>query len=92
MELLQSLGPLPMFILMFFVLYIVLIRPQIKEQKNRDAMLTNLIKGDKIISKGGIVGKIKEIQGKNKEFLIIDNETGSKIKILRAFVNSKVEK
>jgi len=91
MEILQSLGPLPMFILMFFILYLLLIRPQMKEQKNRQSMLSNLSKNDKIVTRGGIVGKIQDFQGKNKEYIILDNETGSKIKILKSYISSKID-
>ena len=89
---LQSLGALPMFILMFIILYFVLIRPQIKEQKDRDAMLLNLKKNDRVLTRGGIVGTILEFQGKDREYAIIDNDTGSKIKILKRYVVSLIEK
>ena len=52
-------SPLPMFILMFIVLYFVLIRPQIKEQKNTQAMIDNIKKDDRVITKGGMIGKMK---------------------------------
>lgn len=89
---LQSLGALPMFLLMFVILYFVLIRPQMKEQKDRDSMITNLKKDDRVITRGGIVGKIVEFQGKNNEYAILDNDTGSKIKILKRYVVSLIEK
>ena len=89
---LQSLGALPMFLLMFVILYFVLIRPQMKEQKDRDSMITNQIKDDRVITRGGIVGKIVEFQGKNNEYAILDNDTGSKIKILKRYVVSLIEK
>tara|TARA_Y100001970_G_C13681510_1_gene577969 strand:+ start:52 stop:345 length:294 start_codon:yes stop_codon:yes gene_type:complete len=89
---LQSLGALPMFLLMFLILYFVLIRPQIKEQKDRDNMLSDLKKNDRVVTRGGIVGKIIEFQGKNNEYTILDNETGSKIKILKKYIVSLIEK
>ena len=89
---LQSLGALPMFLLMFIILYFVLIRPQMKEQKDKDSMITNLKKDDRVITRGGIVGKILEFQGKNNEYAILDNDTGSKIKILKRYVVSLIEK
>ena len=89
---LQSLGALPMFLLMFVILYFVLIRPQMKEQKDRDSIITNLKKNDRVITRGGIVGKIVEFQGKNNEYAILDNDTGSKIKILKRYVVSLIEK
>ena len=89
---LQSLGALPIFLLMFVILYFVLIRPQMKEQKDKDSMITNLKKDDRVITRGGIVGKIVEFQGKNNEYAILDNDTGSKIKILKRYVVSLIEK
>ena len=89
---LQSLGALPMFLLMFVILYFVLIRPQIRDQKDKDSMITNLKKDDRVITRGGIVGKIVEFQGKNNEYAILDNDTGSKIKILKRYVVSLIEK
>ena len=85
-------SPFPMFILMFFVLYFVLIRPQIKDQKNSQNMIENLKKNDRVVTKGGIVGKIADFQGKNNEYIIIDNETGSRIKLFKSSVVSLIEK
>lgn len=49
------------FILMFVVFYFLLIRPQQKKQKQRNAMLNQLKKGDKIVTIGGLHGTIAEI-------------------------------
>ncbi|KPV56752.1 MULTISPECIES: preprotein translocase subunit YajC [Paenibacillus] len=51
-------GPL---VLMFVVLYFLLIRPQQKRQKTRNMMLSNLKKGDKIVTIGGLHGTILEL-------------------------------
>ena len=51
------------FVLIFFVMYFFLIRPQNKKQNEHKEMLESLKKGDKIITRGGIVAKIIEIQG-----------------------------
>lgn len=55
---LMSYGPL---LLMFVVLYLLLIRPQQKRQKQRNLMLGNLKKGDKVVTIGGMIGTIVEI-------------------------------
>ena len=91
-NILAALGALPMFLLMFLVLYLLLIRPQIKEQKAKDLMIENLEKDSRIVTRGGIVGKIIEFQGKDNKYIIIDNENGSKIKILKSAVSSLIEK
>jgi len=49
------------FVLMFVVFYFLLIRPQQKKQKQRNAMLHQLKKGDKIVTIGGLHGTILEI-------------------------------
>ena len=45
-------------ILIFVVFYFLLIRPQQKKEKNRKAMLSNLKKGDKVVSSGGLQGVV----------------------------------
>jgi preprotein translocase subunit YajC len=49
------------FILMFAVFYFLLIRPQQKRQKQRNEMLNNLKKGDKVVTIGGLHGTIAEL-------------------------------
>ncbi|AQS55217.1 MAG: preprotein translocase subunit YajC [Novibacillus thermophilus] len=57
-NLLTSLLPL---ILIFAIFYFLLIRPQQKRQKERNAMLQALKKGDKVITIGGIHGTIVDL-------------------------------
>ena len=49
------------FILMFAVLYFLLIRPQQKKAKVRNSMLSQLKKGDKVVTIGGLHGTIQEL-------------------------------
>lgn len=49
------------FILMFAVFYFLLIRPQQKKQKQRNSLLSQLKKGDKISTVGGLHGTIVEL-------------------------------
>lgn len=49
------------FVLMFVIFYFLLIRPQQKKQKTRNAMLSALKKGDKVVTIGGLHGTIVEI-------------------------------
>lgn len=49
------------FLLMFVVFYFLLIRPQQKKSKNRNAMLRALSKGDKVTTIGGLHGTVAEI-------------------------------
>lgn len=57
-DLMSSLtGMLPL-VLMFVVLYFVMIRPQMKRQKEHRAMIDALAKGDEIATAGGVLGKV----------------------------------
>jgi preprotein translocase subunit YajC len=55
---LLSLLPL---VLMFVVLYFIMIRPQMKRQKEHKAMLDALAKGDEVVVGGGVIGRISRL-------------------------------
>ena len=78
------------FVLIFFVMYFFLIRPQNQKQNEHQEMLKSLKKGDKIITRGGIIAKIFEVQGKEDEYLLIDCENNNKLKIMRSFISAKI--
>jgi preprotein translocase subunit YajC len=46
---------------MFVVLYFVMIRPQMKRQKEHKAMIDALAKGDEIATAGGLLGKVTKL-------------------------------
>ena len=65
----QPSGPLgqfgffPVLILIFIVFYFLIIQPQRKQEKERQDMLASLKRGDKVLTSGGIHGKIVDIKG-----------------------------
>lgn len=75
-------GMLPL-ILMFVVLYFVMIRPQMKKQKEHKAMVDALAKGDEVVTVGGMLGKISKI-GDN--YLGLEVANGVDIQIQRSAV------
>ena len=48
-------------VLMFVVLYFVMIRPQMKRQKEHKAMIEALTKGDEVVTAGGILGTVSKV-------------------------------
>lgn len=81
-------GPLaflPM-VLMFAIIYFLLIRPQMKRRKTQSAMLTTLKKGDQVITRGGIYGKIEAFKGKENSRVILDVGKGAKLTVARAYI------
>ena len=56
-----SLGSMPPLLLMFVVLYFVMIRPQMKRQKEHKAMIDALQKGDEVVVGGGLIGRVAKL-------------------------------
>ena len=61
------------FVLLIAVFYLFMIRPQQKKQKELRAYRDSLQKGDKIITTGGIYGKVYEVKEQNKIVLEISD-------------------
>jgi preprotein translocase subunit YajC len=68
-------------ILLIAVMYIFFFLPQIKKQKKQKSYLAELKKGDRIVTTGGIHGKIVELKDLT---VIVDTGGGQKLKINRA--------
>jgi preprotein translocase subunit YajC len=49
----------------FLIFYVLLIRPQQKQQREHDEMLKNLKSGDKILTSGGLYGTIVGLRGES---------------------------
>jgi preprotein translocase subunit YajC len=54
-------GMLPI-ILMFVILYFLMIRPQMKRQKEHRNLIAALAKGDEVVTAGGILGRVSKVQ------------------------------
>jgi preprotein translocase subunit YajC len=48
-------------VLMFVVLYFIMIRPQMKKQKEHKAMIDALAKGDEVVIAGGVLGRVAKL-------------------------------
>ena len=48
-------------VLMFVVLYFIMIRPQMKRQKEHKAMIEAIAKGDEVVTAGGMLGKVNKL-------------------------------
>jgi preprotein translocase subunit YajC len=75
-------GMLPL-VLMFVVLYFVMIRPQMKRQKEHRSMVEALAKGDEVATSGGILGRVVDL---NEQFLFVEIATGVKVQVQRSAV------
>ena len=88
MILLQTTGTgmnsLIMFAMIFAVMYFFMIRPQIKKQKEEREFRSKLQKGNKVITIGGIHGKIISLK---EDIIIIEVHGGTTLKIERSSIS-----
>ena len=75
-----------MIVFFFVIFYFMIIRPQKKREKLVKEMLSQLVKGDKILTIGGIIGKIVSI--KEETCVIETSRDGTKIRILKTAIRS----
>ncbi|MFC4728153.1 preprotein translocase subunit YajC [Coralloluteibacterium thermophilus] len=83
---------MPTFIMLglFFVLmWFMMIRPQMKRQKEHRAMLEKLQKGDEVVTTGGIAGRVDNI-GEN--FISVEVADGVRIKMQRGAISTVLPK
>ncbi|MGX9135393.1 preprotein translocase subunit YajC [Rummeliibacillus sp. JY-2-4R] len=80
-------GLLPM-IIIFALMYFMLIRPAQKNRKNTQNMQSNLAKGNKVVTIGGLHGQIEAI---DEASVIIKVEDGSKLRFERAAIGKVLD-
>ncbi len=80
MSSLTSMLPL---VLMFVVLYFVMIRPQMKKQKEHRAMIDALAKGDEVVTAGGLLGKVTKM---GEAYLGVEVANGVEIQLQRSAI------
>nr|WP_246312145.1 preprotein translocase subunit YajC [Aquabacterium terrae] len=76
----MSLLPL---VLMFVVLYFIMIRPQMKRQKEHKSMIEALAKGDEVVTSGGLIGRISKI---GDSFVHVEVANGVELQMQRSAV------
>jgi len=76
-------------ILMFVIFYFLLIRPQQKKQKEHRAMLEGIKRGDRIVTAGGLYGRVVDVRG---DVLIVELAKDVHVQVGRAYVAGLVGK
>ncbi len=77
------------FALMFLVLYLLILRPQMKKQKQQQQMIDELEKGDQVVTSGGIHGLIQNIKD---DIIVLKIAENVKIELSRSAVSRVVNK
>lgn len=76
-------------IAMFALMYFLLIRPQQKRAKDHKKVLSELKKGDEVVTNGGVVGKITSV---DESFVNLEVASGVVLKVQKQGINNKMPK
>ncbi len=70
-------------VLMFVVLYFIMIRPQMKKQKEHKAMIEAVAKGDEVVIAGGVLGRVAKL---GDQYLSVEVASGVELQVQRGSV------
>jgi preprotein translocase subunit YajC len=76
-------------IALFVIFYFLMIRPQMKRQKEHRNMVSALAKGDEIVSNGGIAGRVEDV---GESFLTVEIAPNVKIKLQKGAISQVLPK
>jgi preprotein translocase subunit YajC len=82
-SMLGQLGGLLPLVLMFVVLYFIMIRPQMKKQKEHKSMIDALAKGDEVVIAGGLLGRVAKM---GDSYLNVEVSSGVEVQVQRSAV------
>jgi preprotein translocase subunit YajC len=81
-------GQLPFLLLMFAVIYFFMIAPQMKRAKKEKRFAAELKRGDKVITKSGLHGKVMELNDKDNSCII--ETLAGKLKFERSAISMEM--
>ena len=76
-------------IILIAIMYFLMIRPQMKRQKEHKAMLEKLGKGDEVITNGGIAGTVAEI---GESFITVEIASGVQVRLQKGAIANVLPK
>lgn len=82
-------GQIIILVVFVAVFYFLLIRPQQKRMKDQQAMLSRLAAGDEVVTSGGILGRITEV---NDTFITLEIAEGVRIKVQKTQITQLMPK
>lgn len=85
----SSLGQFLPIILMFVALYFLMIRPQMKRQKEHKAMMEAVTRGDEVVTSGGVLGKVTKV---SDIYVSIEVQDGTELIVQKSAVTTLLPK
>lgn len=86
----SGLGGFIPIILIFAIMYFLMIRPQQKKMKEHRAMVDALRKGDRVVTQGGIVGKVTKVMDDGE--VEVEIATGVKVRVIQHTITTVLNK
>ena len=84
-----GMGFLLMMVALFVLMYFMMIRPQMKRQKEHRTMVAALGKGDEVVTNGGLAGRIDEL---GESFVTVEIANGVKVMVQRGAISQVLPK
>ena len=78
-----------MMVVLFGLMYFMMIRPQMKRQKEHRALIAGLAKGDEVVTNGGIAGRVEEV---GETFITVEIAANVKVKVQKGAVQQVLPK
>ncbi len=78
-----------MMVVLFGLMYFMMIRPQMKRQKEHRALIAGLAKGDEVVTNGGIAGRVEEV---GETFITVEIADNVKVKVQKGAVQQVLPK
>ncbi|MEO9078644.1 MAG: preprotein translocase subunit YajC [Rhodanobacter sp.] len=78
-----------MMVVLFGLMYFMMIRPQMKRQKEHRALVAGLARGDEVVTGGGIAGRVDEV---GDTFLTVEIAPNVKVKVQKGSVQQVLPK
>ncbi|MEO6927363.1 MAG: preprotein translocase subunit YajC [Rhodanobacter sp.] len=78
-----------MMVVLFGLMYFMMIRPQMKRQKEHRALISALAKGDEIVTNGGLAGRVEEV---GETFITVEIAANVRVKLQKGAVQQVLPK
>lgn len=82
----SPLGTLGFLVVLVAIMYFVMIRPQQKQLKEHRNLLAGLKKGDEVITSGGLLGKIHQV---DERTVTVEVASGVRVRVLKTAITAK---
>lgn len=86
----EQMSSIMMMAVLFAIMYFLMIRPQQKKMKEHKAMVSNLRRGDQVVTQGGLIGKVVKVKEDNR--VEIELSEGVRVTAVQSTIASVISK